>query len=52
MNRLNSEIDDPINCFVPHSPPVIKSAGNGSLSGLTFSVKDLYDIKGYKTEKR
>ena len=49
MNRLNSEIDDPVNCFVPHSPPVIKSAGNGSLSGLTFSVKDLYDIKGYKT---
>jgi len=49
MVRLNHSIKDPVNCFVPHSPPVIKGAASGPLQGLTFSVKDLYDIAGYKT---
>ena len=49
MSRLNQEINDPINCFVPHTPPVIRSTEKGSLSGLTFTVKDLYNVEGYKT---
>ena len=49
MSRLNQEIDDTVNCFVPHTPPVIRSTEKGSLSGLTFTVKDLYNIEGYKT---
>ena len=47
--RANSEIDDPVNAFTPHTPPVIEGAPEGPLSGLTFAVKDLYDIAGYKT---
>jgi len=49
MSRLNQEIDDTVNCFVPHTPPVIRSTEKGSLSGLTFTVKDLYNVEGYKT---
>lgn len=49
MDRLNNNIEDPVNCFVPHSPPVIKGSTSGPLEGLTFTVKDLYDIAGYKT---
>lgn len=47
--RANSEIDDPVDAFTPHTPPVIKGAPEGPLAGLTFAVKDLYDIEGYKT---
>jgi amidase len=49
MKRHNDNIEDPVNCFVPHSPPVIEGAKSGPLEGLTFTVKDLYDIAGYKT---
>ncbi len=49
MDRLNKNIEDPVNCFVPHSPPVIKGSKSGQLQGLSFTVKDLYDIGGYKT---
>ena len=43
------EMGDPIGAFVPHSPPRIDGSGKGALSGLTFAVKDLYDIAGYVT---
>ncbi|MEE2999497.1 MAG: amidase [Pseudomonadota bacterium] len=49
MARLNNKIKDPINCFVPHSPPIIKGSASGPLNGLTFTVKDLYDIANHKT---
>ena len=49
MARLNHNIKDPVNCFVPHSPPIIKGSTSGPLQGLTFTVKDLYDIADYKT---
>ena len=49
MVRQNSSIEDPANCFVPHSPPIIKGSASGPLSDLTFPVKDLYDIANYKT---
>ena len=47
--RANAEIDDPVNAFVAHTPPVIPGAAEGPLAGLTFAVKDLYDIEGYVT---
>ena len=49
MARLNNKIKDPINCFVPHSPPIIKGSASGPLNGLTFTVKDLYDIADHIT---
>ena len=49
MARLNHNINDPVNCFVPHSPPVISEFSSGPLQGLSFTVKDLYDIANYKT---
>ena len=50
MNALRSaRPDDHIGAFVPHTPPPIDGAENGPLSGLTFAVKDLYDIEGYVT---
>lgn len=38
--------DNPVNAFVPHTPPPLKGAGSGPLTGLTFAVKDLYDTEG------
>lgn len=41
--------DNPIGAFVPHSPPRMYGSRSGPLTGLTFAVKDLYDIAGYVT---
>ena len=49
MARLNQSIKDPVNCFVPHSPPIIEGNPSGPLQSLKFSVKDLYNIAEYKT---
>ncbi|MDP6643313.1 MAG: amidase [Rhodospirillales bacterium] len=50
MNDWNIAVpDDPVNAFVPHSPPAIKGAETGPLAGLKFAVKDLYDIENYPT---
>jgi amidase len=49
MTRLNQTISDPVNCFVPHTPPVITGSSSGPLKGMSFTVKDLYDIANYKT---
>ena len=38
--------DDPVNAFVPHTPPPIDGNPSGPLAGLTFAVKDLYDTVG------
>ena len=38
---------DSIGAFVPHSPPPIAGAASGPLTGLSFAVKDLYDIAGF-----
>src|SRR3546814_20178935 len=42
--------DDTVGAFVPHtlSEP-LRGSGTGPLAGLTFAVKDLYDIAGRKT---
>ena len=49
MSELVNKIKDTANCFVPHSPPKIDGSKSGVLEGLTFTEKDLYDIKGFKT---
>jgi amidase len=49
MARLNNIIKDPVNCFVPHSGPIIEGSKLGQLKNLSFSVKDLFDITGYIT---
>ena len=38
--------NDPVNAFVPHTPPLLKGAASGPLQGLSFAVKDLYDTAG------
>ena len=49
MTRLATLLPpaDTIGAFVPHSPPPMAGAVNGPLAGLSFAVKDLYDIAGY-----
>ncbi len=39
---------DAYNCYMPY-PPVAVPAGRGPLSGLSFAVKDLFDVAGYRT---
>ena len=41
--------DDPVGAFAPHSPPLIKGAGTGPLTGLGFAVKDFFDISVFAT---
>ena len=48
MNKL-IRADDKIGAMVAHGPDYISGKKNGSLSGLTFAVKDLFDIAGYPT---
>lgn len=48
-SRRFPDIDDYVGAFVPHSPPPLAGSGQGPLTGLTFAVKDLYDIAGYGT---
>lgn len=40
---------DPYRCLMPYPWVDVPHAPSGPLSGLTFAVKDLYDIKGYPT---
>jgi len=35
--------------FIDYPPVPVRSAARGPLSGLTFGVKDLYDVAGYPT---
>ena len=42
-------MNDSVGAFVPHSPPPMNGSGEGPLAGLTFAVKDLYDIAGHVT---
>ncbi len=36
-------------CFVPYPQVLVPHRGSGPLSGLTFAVKDLFDVAGYPT---
>jgi len=42
-------VSDPINAFVPGLDVRIEGAGSGSLAGLTFVAKDLFDVAGFPT---
>lgn len=41
--------DDPVNAFVRYPPAKLSNAAAGPLAGLTFAVKDIYDVAGYPT---
>jgi len=40
---------DALNAFCRHNHVALASSGNGSLSGLTFAVKDIFDVAGHRT---
>lgn len=40
---------DPLGAFCAHTHAALQGSGQGVLAGLTFGVKDLYDIAGHKT---
>ncbi|WP_227870622.1 amidase [Orrella marina] len=42
-------VDDTARAWVPHGRFVITGTPNGSLNGLTFAAKDIYDISGHRT---
>ncbi len=41
--------DDALGAFCRHTHVAIAGAGQGPLAGLTFGLKDIYDIAGHKT---
>lgn len=43
------DIDDTARAWVEHGKFVIDGAPNGRLTGLTFAVKDIYDVAGWPT---
>lgn len=40
---------DPARAFMPYPPAEVPNAPDGPLGGLTFGVKDLFDVAGYPT---
>ena len=42
-------LHDPAHAFVPYPDVPVSGAHTGPLSGLSFAVKDLYDVAGYPT---
>ncbi|WP_253206682.1 amidase [Verticiella alkaliphila] len=42
-------IDDTVGAWVPHGRFVLPGAPQGPLAGLTFAVKDVYDVAGHPT---
>jgi amidase len=42
-------IDDTAHAWVEHGKFVIEGAPNGRLKGLTFAVKDVFDVGGYRS---
>ena len=41
--------DNPAHAFVPYPAAPVAHAATGPLAGLSFAVKDLYDVAGYPT---
>jgi amidase len=41
--------NDPARAFLPYPAVAVPNAADGPLAGLTFAVKDLYDVAGYPT---
>ncbi len=42
-------LHDPARAFIPYPDSPVPHAGTGALCGLTFAVKDLFDVAGYPT---
>ena len=42
-------LHDPAHAFVPYPDASVPNAATGPLCGLTFAVKDLFDVAGYPT---
>jgi amidase len=42
-------LNDPTHAFVPYPDTPVPHATTGALSGLSFAVKDLFDVAGYPT---
>src|SRR4051794_14373270 len=40
---------DPVNAFVDYADVPVPNAADGPLAGLTFAVKDIFDVAGYPT---
>ncbi|MHA1555203.1 MAG: amidase [Alphaproteobacteria bacterium] len=40
-------IFDPVGAFIDYPPTPVEHAARGPLAGLTFAVKDIYDVAGY-----
>src|SRR5262245_14880410 len=49
MCAQESLTDDLLNAFCRHNHVALPASGNGSLSGLTFAVKDIFDVAGHRT---
>ena len=43
------DIEDSVGAWVDHGKFVVPGARGGSLAGLRFAVKDIYDVAGHKT---
>lgn len=41
--------DDTVGAFLPYPPVSVASAPDGPLAGLRLGVKDLFDVRGYRT---
>jgi amidase len=42
-------LNDPFRAFMPYPPAHTPFAADGPLTGLSFGVKDLFDVAGYRT---
>ena len=42
-------ISDPVHAFIDYPPVPVPNAASGPLAGLTFGVKDIFDVAGYVT---
>jgi len=42
-------MDDPLNAFVAHDSVQLPGSSDGPLAGLSFAVKDIYDLAGHVT---
>jgi amidase len=41
--------ENPAHAFMPYPPAAVAHAASGPLAGLSFAVKDLFDVAGYPT---
>lgn len=49
MSSINQQINDHLNAFCQDSQAYLQGKGDGTLSGLTFAAKDIFDVTGHVT---